>query len=65
MPEFATTGEAVAKVNRGMKDLAGQDPLVHFVSTGDITKGFADPIHYSADQEISIGQRWAKAYRAP
>jgi hypothetical protein len=63
MPVFAAIGEAVGKVNQGMKDLAGQDPLVRFVSTGDITSGFADPVHYSADQEISIGQRWAKAYR--
>lgn len=51
-------------VNAGMQSLATLDPNVWFVPTGDITSGFADGIHYSADQTILIGQRWADSYLA-
>ncbi|MDX2082020.1 MAG: sialate O-acetylesterase [Terrimicrobiaceae bacterium] len=51
-------------VNAGMQSLAALDANVWFVQTSDITSGFADGIHYSADQTILIGQRWADAYMA-
>ncbi|MFD0892062.1 hypothetical protein KBB96_11595 [Luteolibacter ambystomatis] len=52
----------VAQVNEGMKACAAADPLVRFIPVSDIDSGFADAIHYSADQEIEIGRRWAKAW---
>jgi hypothetical protein len=54
----------VGVVNAGMMELANTDPNVYFIPTMDITDGFADGIHYSADQNILIGQRWASAYLA-
>ncbi|MGC4017116.1 MAG: sialate O-acetylesterase [Luteolibacter sp.] len=53
-----------AQVNTGMQACAAADPLVKFIPISDISTGFADAIHYSADQEIDIGQRWAKAWFA-
>lgn len=53
-----------AEVNAGMKSCAASDPLVRFIPTSDIASGFADAIHYSADQQIEIGRRWAKAWSA-
>jgi len=36
---------------------------VKYVTTHDITNGFADnAVHYTADQTVTIGQRWAAAY---
>jgi len=63
MPAWRSKSQAVAVVNQAMVDLGKQDPLVYFIPTADLTNGFADAVHYSANQEISIGQRWAKAYR--
>jgi hypothetical protein len=62
MPALAPQAEGVKAVNQGMMDLTKQDPLVYFITTDDIASGFADSVHYNADQQITIGQRWAKAY---
>jgi beta-xylosidase len=56
----------VAQVNGGMLALVNSDPNVKYVTTHDITSGFADnAVHYTADQTVTIGQRWAAAYVAP
>ena len=55
----------VTRVNQGMRNLSTSDANVKFVPTADITSGFADSIHYTADQTVAIGQRWANAYQAP
>ena len=66
MPAFATYQTGVAQVNGGMLALVNSDPNVKYVTTHDITSGFADgQIHYTADQTVTIGQRWAAAYVAP
>ena len=63
MPAFATNQVGVAEVNAAMTTLANSDPNVKFVTTDDMTNGFADNnIHYNADQTVTIGQRWAAAY---
>ncbi|WP_394620253.1 sialate O-acetylesterase [Lentzea sp. JNUCC 0626] len=54
----------VAQVNEAMAAMAAADPArVRYVRTDDIRDGFADIIHYSADQSVLIGQRWATALR--
>jgi len=62
LPAFALSQGGVAQVNQAMVNLQKTDPNVTFVTTADITNGFADTIHYSADQIITIGQRWASAF---
>lgn len=59
MPSFSNTKPYVAQVNAGLQNLAANDSNARFVTTADIDKGFADSIHYTADQTIMIGQRWA------
>ena len=66
MPNFAAQQTGVAQVNGGMLALVNSDPNVKYVTTHDITNGFADnAVHYTADQTVTIGQRWAAAYFAP
>jgi len=65
MPLLLACPLGVQQVNDGMRNLASSDPNVKFITTSDITGGFADVIHYTADQTIDIGQRWAKAYVPP
>jgi hypothetical protein len=62
LPAFALSQAGVAQVNQAMTSLSKTDPNVKFVATADITNGFADTVHYSADQIITIGQRWAAAF---
>jgi len=63
MPNFAAQQTGVAQVNGGMLALVNSDPNVKYVTTHDITNGFADnAVHYTADQTVTIGQRWAAAY---
>jgi hypothetical protein len=62
MPAMIQEAQGVKAVNQGMTDLTKQDPLVYFITTDDLTSGFADAVHYNANQQITIGQRWAKAY---
>lgn len=61
-PVLAARPALTAQVNSGLSDLAAEDPHCYFIETSDIVGGFADGIHYSADQTIDIGQRWAQAY---
>jgi hypothetical protein len=62
MPLLLAYPVGVQQVNDGMRNLASSDSNVEFITTSDITEGFADQVHYTADQTIDIGQRWAKAY---
>ncbi|KRD31438.1 hypothetical protein ASE35_15680 [Lysobacter sp. Root916] len=64
MPAFASYQATVHQVNMGMVNAAAADPSrVFFVATDDIRCGFApDGIHYTANQTIAIGQRWANLY---
>lgn len=63
MPAFASHQTQVHQVNMGMVNAAAADPgRVFFVATDDIRCGFADTIHYNANQTIAIGQRWANLY---
>jgi hypothetical protein len=51
------------KVNDALLAAAQADPTrVFFITTRDIKTGFADATHYSADQTIDIGRRWARSY---
>ena len=59
MPALALSQAGVTQVNQAMTSLTKTDPSVKFVVTADIKNGFADAVHYSADQIITIGQRWA------
>jgi Carbohydrate esterase, sialic acid-specific acetylesterase len=54
----------VDDVNNGMKSVASSDPRVIYIPIDDLKDHFGDDIHYSADQQILIGQRWAAAYLA-
>jgi hypothetical protein len=62
MPAMVQQAQGVKAVNQAMTDLTKQDPLVYFITTDDLTSGFADSVHYNANQQITIGQRWARAY---
>jgi len=62
LPAFALSQAGVAQVNQAMTSLTNTDPNVKFVTTADINYGFADTVHYTADQIIKIGQRWAAAF---
>lgn len=65
MPAFADSAAraGMQQVNAGMVQAANADPQrVFYVRTDDISAGFADNIHYSADQTIDIGRRWAARY---
>lgn len=63
MPTLQVAGTPV--VNQAMQNVDALDANVTYIPTSDITTGFADSIHYTADQTITIGQRWADAYQAP
>ncbi len=65
LPAFALSQAGVAQVNQAMVNLTKMDPNVKFVTTADITNGFADAVHYSANQIITVGQRWTAAFIAP
>ncbi len=56
--------EGTATLNAALETLTTKDPRVHIVRTMDMREGFADGIHYEANQTIEIGQRWAGAYLA-
>jgi fibronectin type 3 domain-containing protein len=63
MPAFANYQTGVAEVNAAMTTLVSSDTNVKFVTTDDMISGFGDGnIHYSADQIVTVGQRWAVAY---
>jgi hypothetical protein len=62
LPAFALSQAGVAQVNQAMVNLTKMDANVKFVTTADINDGFADIVHYTADQIIKIGQRWAAAF---
>jgi hypothetical protein len=63
MPNLVPYLAGVSNVNYAMSSLTNTDPNVKYVRTEDITTGFGDgAIHYSADQNITIGQRWAAIY---
>ncbi|ALN89844.1 sialate O-acetylesterase [Lysobacter gummosus] len=65
MPAFADPAmrTGMQQVNAGMVQAATADPQrVFYVRTDDISAGFADGTHYSADQTIDIGRRWAARY---
>ncbi|MBT2746341.1 MULTISPECIES: sialate O-acetylesterase [unclassified Lysobacter] len=65
MPSFAAPAArtGMQQVNDGMVQAADADPQrVFYVRTDDIGAGFADDTHYSADQTIDIGRRWAARY---
>jgi hypothetical protein len=62
LPAFALSQAGVAQVNQAMANLTKTDANVKFVTTADINDGFADTVHYTADQIIKIGQRWAAAF---
>jgi hypothetical protein len=59
LPAFSLSQAGVAQVNQAMTSLTKTDSNVRFVETADITNSFADAVHYSADQIITVGQRWA------
>lgn len=61
---FLAAQPGTATVNGAMQSAAQADPTrVFFVRTDDITGGFADgTLHYTANQEITIGQKWAARY---
>lgn len=61
---LGTRPDVIKVFNDGLAGLGQGDPDVHYVSVDDIKAGFVDDIHYSADQTIDIGQRWARAYLA-
>lgn len=61
---LGTRPDVIAVFNQGMADIHQSDASVYYISVDDIKTGFADDIHYSADQSIDIGQRWARAYLA-
>jgi len=62
LPAFALSQAGVSQVNQAMANLTKTDANVKFVTTADINDGFADTVHYTADQIIKIGQRWAAAF---
>ncbi len=63
MPAFANYQTGVAEVNAAMTTLVSSDTNVKFVTTDDMTSGFADgSVHYNANQIVTIGQRWAATY---
>jgi hypothetical protein len=64
LPVFALSQAGVAQVNQAMVNLTKMDPNVKFIATGDIANGFADTVHYSANQTITIGQRWVEMINA-
>ena len=61
---FLAAQSGTVTVNRAMQVAAQADPTrVLFVGTDDITGGFADgALHYTANQEITTGQKWAARY---
>jgi len=61
---LGTRPDVIAVFNQGMADMHQSDARIYYISVDDIKTGFVDDIHYSADQSIDVGQRWARAYLA-
>lgn len=64
MPDLADKPGMLA-VNAAMHAARQTNPCdIQVIPTDDISGNFADTIHYSANQSITIGQRWAAAFLA-